>query len=118
MSRTEESLNFWSALVVVLYALFVLSLPLTIDVAPAAVALGLWLGGSFVAGLFAPLRFLVFLPVAALAIHTVVYFSSPIDTEFLSDPFTIIGLTTLTAGEMAAVFAGSRARDSLSAKTT
>jgi hypothetical protein len=95
------------ALVIYAYGALMLALPFLADAgAPSVVLLVAWLGASWAAGALIPRRWMFAVPFVVLVVLVVVLMGGYTDSEFLSDPLSIIALFTLAAGELFALACG------------
>jgi len=92
----------------VAYAALVLVIPFLGDFGvPTVLVAILWIGGSYVAGMLAPSYLMAVIPIAAGVLFVIIINSEiALDSEFFSDPLSIVALPPLVAGELLALYFG------------
>jgi hypothetical protein len=94
---------------VVAYAALVFALPFIGDLGvPGVLVAGLWLGGSYVAGMLAPWHLMAIIPIAAAVVFVIgIEREAFLDFTFFADPLSIMAIPPLAAGEILALYFGS-----------
>ena len=110
-SYPEGARNLVGGVTAVTYAALVLALPFIGDFGvPTVLVAGLWIGGSYVAGLLAPWRLIAVIPVAAAVVFVIIVErGAALDYTFFSDSLSILAVPPLAAGELVALYFGSEA---------
>jgi hypothetical protein len=93
----------------VAYAALVFAVPFMGDFGvPGVLVVGLWLGGSYVAGMLAPWHLMAIIPIAAAVVFVMgIEREAFLDFTFFADPLSIIAIPPLAAGEIFALYFGS-----------
>jgi hypothetical protein len=106
-----------AALVICVYVGTILLLPFIADADPSfGVFLLIWVGGSCIAGAVIPRLWMFAIPVGVLGVLCAVLMLGYTNSEFLSDPLSIVALFALTVGEFVGLAAGYTAVSALRAR--
>jgi len=91
------------------YTALVLALPFLGDVGvPTVLAVILWIGGSYVAGMLVPWHLMAVIPIAAAVVFVIIIErEAALDSTFFADPLSIIAVPPLAVGQVLALYFGS-----------
>ncbi len=75
---------------------------------PTVLVAILWIGGSYLAGMFASWQLMAPIAVASAVVFvTVIKMELALDSELFADPLSILAVPSLVAGELLALYIGS-----------
>jgi len=107
IKSSPGGLTVAAVLVAYAYAALSLALPFLADANPPPVMfVAIWIGGSALAGALAPHRWIFVVPLLTFMVLTFLMLQGYTESDFLSDPLSIIALFTLTAGELVGAAVG------------